>query len=60
MRYWVDATTFEPVSIVLPPFTAASTITESWRLKSAANVAQTDKPQVPAGFRQVPPSAAFN
>ncbi len=60
VRYWVDATTFEPVSIVLPPFTAASTITESWRLKSAANVAQTDKPQVPAGFRQVPPSAAFN
>ncbi len=60
VHYWVDATTFEPVSIVLPPFTAASTITESWRLKSAANVAQTDKPQVPAGFRQVPPSAAFN
>lgn len=60
VHYWVDARTFEPVRIVLPPFTAASTITESWRLKSAANVAQTDKPQVPAGFRQVPPSAAFN
>lgn len=60
VHYWVDATTFEPVSIVLPPFTAASTITESWLLKSAANVAQTDKPQVPAGFQKVPPSAAFN
>jgi hypothetical protein len=60
VRYWVDASTFEPVSIVLPPFTAASTITESWLPKSAAIVAQTDKPQVPAGFRQVPPSGAFN
>jgi hypothetical protein len=60
VHYWVDATTFEPVSIVLPPFTAASTITESWLPKSAAIVAQTDKPQVPAGFRQVPPSDAFN
>ena len=60
VRYWVDATTFEPIRIVFPPFTAASTITESWMPKSPANVAQTDKPQVPAGFRQVPASAAFN
>ena len=60
VHYWVDASTFEPVSIVLPPFTAASTIAESWLPKSAAIVAQTDKPQVPAGFRQVPPSGAFN
>lgn len=60
VHYWVDATTFEPVRIVLPPFTAASTITESWRPRSPAIVAQTDKPQVPAGFRQVPASAAFN
>jgi hypothetical protein len=60
VHYWVDATTFQPVRIVLPPFTAASTITESWLPKSPAIVAQTDKPQVPAGFRQVPPSAAFN
>ena len=60
VRYWVDAKTFQPVQIDMPPFTAASTITESWIPKSAANVAQTDKPQVPAGFRQVPPSSAFN
>ena len=60
VHYWVDASTFEPVSIVLPPFTAASTIAESWLPKSAAIVAQTDKPQVPAGFRPVPPSGAFN
>jgi hypothetical protein len=44
----------------MPPFNSASTITESWITKSAANVAQTDKPQIPAGFRQVPPSKAFN
>jgi hypothetical protein len=60
VHYWVDATTFQPTQIVSPPFTAASTITESWIPKSPANVAQTDKPQVPAGFRQVPPSKAFN
>jgi hypothetical protein len=60
VRFWVDAKTFQPVEIVSPPFTSASTITESWIPKSAANVAQTDKPQVPAGFRQIPPSPAFN
>ena len=60
VHYWVDATTFEPIRMDLPPFTAASTITESWIPKSAANEAQTDKPQVPANFRQVPPSNAFN
>ena len=60
VHYWVDATTYEPIRIEMPPFTAASTITESWIPKSAAIVAQTDKPQVPAGFRQVPPSTAFN
>jgi hypothetical protein len=60
VHYWVDATTYQPIRIVMPPFTAASTITESWIPKSAAIVAQTDKPQVPAGFRQVPPSKAFN
>jgi hypothetical protein len=60
VRYWVDATTYQPVRIDLPPFTAASTINESWIPKSAANVAQTDKPQVPAGYQQVPPSGAFN
>jgi len=60
MRYWVDAATFQPVQIDMPPFTAASTISESWIPKTAANVAQTDKPHVPAGFRQVPPSTTFN
>jgi hypothetical protein len=60
VRFWVDAKTYQPVEIVSPPFTSASTITESWIPKSAANVAQTDKPQIPAGFRQVPPSPAFN
>jgi hypothetical protein len=60
VRYWVDATTYQPVQIDMPPFTAASTITESWVPKTPANTAQTDKPQVPASFRQVPPSAAFS
>lgn len=60
IHFWVDAKTFQPVEIVFPPFTAGSTIKESWIPKSAANVAQTDKPQVPAGFRRVPPSSAFN
>jgi len=60
VHFWVDAKTFQPVEIVFPPFTSASTIKESWIPKSAANVAQTDKPEVPAGFRRVPPSAAFN
>jgi hypothetical protein len=60
VRYWVDAASYQPVRIDLPPFTAASSIAESWQLKTAANVAQTDKPQVPAGFRQVPPSTAFH
>jgi hypothetical protein len=60
VHFWVDAKTYQPVEIVSPPFTSASTIKESWIPKSAANVAQTDKPQVPAGFRQVPPSPAFN
>ena len=60
VHFWVDAKTYQPVEIVSPPFTSASTITESWIPKSAANVAQTDKPQIPPGFRQVPPSPAFN
>ena len=60
VHYWVDAVTYQPVQIDLPPFTAASTINESWIPKSAANEAQTDKPQVPVGYRQVPPSTAFN
>jgi hypothetical protein len=60
VRFWIDAKTYQPVEIVSPPFTSSSTIKESWIRKSAANVAQTDKPQIPAGFRQVPPSPAFN
>jgi hypothetical protein len=60
VHFWVDAKTYQPVEIVFPPFTGASTIKESWIPKSAANVAQTDKPEVPAGFRRVPPSPAFN
>ncbi len=60
MHYWVDAASYQPVRIDLPPFTAASSIAESWIPKTAANVAQTDKPQVPAGFRQVPPSTEFH
>ena len=60
MHYWIDATTFQPIQIDLPPFTAASRITESWIPKSAALVKQTNTPQVPAGFKKVPPSAAFN
>ncbi|MGH3171118.1 MAG: hypothetical protein ACRDN0_35285, partial [Trebonia sp.] len=38
VHYWVDATTYQPVQIDLPPFTAASTINESWIPKTAANV----------------------
>jgi hypothetical protein len=60
VHFWVDAKTYQPVEIVSPPFTSASTIKESWIPKSAANVAQTDKPEIPAGFRQIPPSPAFN
>jgi hypothetical protein len=60
VHFWVDAKTYQPVEVVFPPFTSASTIKESWIPKSAANVAQTDKPEVPAGFRQVPPSPKFN
>jgi hypothetical protein len=60
VHYWVDAATYKPVQLDMPPFTAASTISVSWIPKSAVNVARTDKPQVPAGFRQVPPSNAFN
>ncbi len=47
VHYWVDATTFQPVQIDLPPFTAASRIAESWVPKSSALVKQTDTPQVP-------------
>ena len=60
VHFWVDAKTYQPVDIVFPPFTSASTIKESWTPKTAANVAQTDKPEVPAGFRQIPPSPNFN
>jgi hypothetical protein len=60
VHFWVDAQTFQPVEIVSPPFTNASTIKESWIPKSAANVAQTDNPEIPAGFRQVAPSPAFH
>jgi len=60
VRYWVDAGTYRPVRIDMPPFTAASTVAESWIPKSAANVTRTDKPQIPHGFRQVPPSTTFN
>ena len=60
VHFWIDVKTYQPVEIVSPPFTSASTIKESWIPKSPANVAQTDKPQVPVGFRQIPPSPAFN
>jgi hypothetical protein len=60
VHFWVDAKTYQPVEIVSPPFISASTIKESWIPKSAANVAQTDKPEIPAGFRPIPPSPAFN
>jgi hypothetical protein len=60
VHYWVNATTYQPIQLDLPPFTAASTITESWIPKTPAIVTQTDKPQIPAGYRQIPPSTAFN
>ena len=60
VRFWIDARTYQPVEIVSPPFTSASTIKESWIPKTPANVAQTDKPEIPVGFRQIPPSPSFN
>jgi len=60
VHYWVNARTYQPVRIDMPPFTAASTVAESWIPKSAANVTRTDKPRIPHGFRQVPPSTTFN
>lgn len=60
VHFWIDAKTYQPVEIVSPPFTSASTIKESWIPKTAANVAHTNKPQIPACFRQVPPSPSFN
>ena len=60
VHYWVNARTYQPVRIDMPPFTAASTVAESWIPKSAANVTRTDKPRLPHGFRQVPPSTTFN
>ena len=60
LHYWVDAASYQPVRIDLPPYNAGSSIAESWIPKTAANTAQTDKPAVPAGFRQVPPSSAFH
>jgi hypothetical protein len=37
VHYWVNATTYQPIQLDLPPFTAASTITESWIPKTPAH-----------------------
>jgi hypothetical protein len=60
VRYWVDATTYQLIQIQMPPFTPASTITESWTPKSPTNTTQTDNLQIPADYRQVPASSAFS
>lgn len=59
-RYWVDARTFQPVQLDLPPFGPATTINETWRPKAPALVRAVNTPQVPAGFRQVPPAPGWN
>jgi len=58
-RYWVDATTFQPVEMQFPPFTAASTVTITWLPKTPALVHQTNTPHVPAGYRKVTAPAGF-
>jgi hypothetical protein len=59
-HYWVDAQTFRPVQIDEPPFGPANTINESWLPKAPALVHAVNVPQVPAGFRQVPPAPGWN
>jgi hypothetical protein len=60
LRYWIDAKTFRPVEMAFPPFSAASTITESWIAKTPALVHQTNTPTIPAGFRKVSAPNWFN
>jgi hypothetical protein len=59
-RYWVDAQTFRPVQLDLPPFGPANTINESWLRRVPALVHAVNVPRVPAGFRQVPPAPGWN
>ncbi|HEX3922421.1 MAG TPA: hypothetical protein VHY31_09055 [Streptosporangiaceae bacterium] len=53
LHFWIDAKTFRPVALVFPPFSAASTITESWVAKTPALAKQTNTPHIPSGFRKV-------
>jgi hypothetical protein len=55
IHYWIDAKTFRPVEMAMPPFTAASTISEAWIAKTPALTNQTNSPTVPSGFRKVAP-----
>jgi len=59
-RYWVDAVTFQPAEMQFPPFSAATTITVNWIPKTPALVKQTNTPDVPAGYRRVPPPRGFH
>jgi hypothetical protein len=60
LHFWIDAKTFRPVELVFPPFTPASTITETWIAKTPPLVHQTNTPQIPSGFRKVPAPNWFN
>jgi hypothetical protein len=56
--YWVDAHTYHPLRMAWPhsPGTAIDIL---WIPKSPATVAETNKPQIPAGFKRttIPPRA---
>ena len=54
MAYWVDARTFRPVRLDLPPGGPATVISISWLPRSAARVTATNTPQIPAGFSRAP------
>ena len=60
LHFWIDAKTFRPVELAFPPFSAASTITESWIAKTPPLVHQTNTPTVPRGFRKVTAPNWFN
>jgi len=60
LHFWIDAKTFRPVELAFPPFSAASTITETWIAKTPTLVHETNTPTVPAGFRKVTAPSWFN
>jgi hypothetical protein len=53
LAYWVDARTYRPVRMVLPPGGPANVISIAWLARTPALVTTTNKPQIPAGFTHV-------